>query len=151
MFPGTEAGTELKCVLCDAQQPGGDACSSVRRWTGWFWGTAGFLSRPQNISCRAEYSVPLPAKPDVMLPLSHLWARSAFIALKREGRKGKGGSAGLCLPSPFGAWSPARTVMGKASTDGVKRLCGEELLWRVWYKSSSGSVTHDKAKSLGGQ
>lgn len=41
---------------------------------------------------------------------------------KREG--GEEGAVLACaFPSPFGVWSPARTVMGKASSDGEKCLC----------------------------
>lgn len=66
-----------------------------------------------------------------MLSLCHLWARS--LHKKREGREGKGRGAVLAcaFPSPFGAWSPARTVMGKASADREKRLCGGELACRL--------------------
>lgn len=46
------------------------------------------------------------------------------------------------FPSPFGAWSPARTVMGKASADREKRLCGGEPACRLG-ESCSDSLANE--------
>lgn len=60
----------------------------------------------------------------------------------KEGREGKGAVLARAFCSPFGVRSPARTVMGKASTDREKRLCREEPACRLG-KSCSSSLERE--------
>lgn len=94
--------------------------------------------------------MPPPAKTDVMLSLCHLWARSAFISQKREGRE-RGGSAGLCLPQPFWCMEPSQNSNGKtihrqreASVQrGACVQAGRDAV--VQWKRSFRSVSHTKS------
>jgi len=85
-----------------------------------------------------------------MLSLCHLRARSAFVSQKREGREG-GAALACAFPGPFGAWSPARTVMGKASTEVEQRLFSLEKAERGPYKClqiSEGWVSGGQGQTL---
>lgn len=90
---------------------------------GWFWALLFAPSSHRTYNVGQGMGGPA-AKPDVMLSLCHLWACSASISQK--GREGEGGQN---FPSPFGAGSPARTVMGKASRVGEASEREEPVGW----------------------
>lgn len=129
--------------LADAQkppqrQPRGYSCTLL--WPGWFWALLFAPSFHRTYNVQQSMGGPA-AKPDVMLSLCHLWARSASISQK--GREGEGGQN---FPSPFGAGSSARTVMGKASRDGEvsEREEPVQLGHSTAQERSSRSVNHEQ-------
>lgn len=125
--------------LPDAQkppqcQPGGYSCTLLGVW-GWFWALLFAPSFHGTYNAGQGMGGPA-AKADVMLSLCHLWARSASISQKRR-------EGGQNFPSPFGAGSPARTVMGKASRVGEASEREEPRLGQsTAQERSSRSVRH---------
>lgn len=85
--------------LSDAQkppqcQPRGYSCTLL--WPGWFWAVLFAPSSHRTYNVRQGMGGPA-AKPDVMLSLCHLWARSASISQKREGGRGREGRTSPAL------------------------------------------------------